>query len=337
VTRVLTLRELNRALLARQLLLERKRVSVVRAVARLVAMQAQYAPSPYVALWSRLEGFRKEQLTRALVDGRVIKAGVMRGTLHVVTRELYPFIQAAHIESQRGRVKGIGTDPAALAAQWPDEPVDDAYAFAGRLLGTDDRWTIAFTLRAMPWVRLPPVGPWPHSKPTPSVLWREPLAPPEDGAARVIRDYLAAYGPASRDDVEQFTLFKVRQIQPALERLRTLEAEDGRVLYDVPRGVLPAGDARAPVRFLPAFDSIILAHRDRSRILPDAYYETVIRRKNATTLATFTLDGFIAGAWKAEKVRGRTTISVEPFESLPRGARREVDAEAERLAAFYDS
>src|SRR5581483_6403786 len=120
--RTLTPRELNRTLLLRQLLLERRRLSVHRAVARLVALQAQYSPSPYVALWSRMLGFRKAQLTDALVDGSLVKSGVMRGTLHVVTRELYPFIESAHIESQRGRVAGIGTDPEALVAAWPDDP-----------------------------------------------------------------------------------------------------------------------------------------------------------------------------------------------------------------------
>jgi len=335
--RTLTLRELNRTLLARQLLLERKGMPVVRAVGRLVAMQAQYAPSPYVALWSRVAGFRKEQLTRALVDGTVIKGGVMRGTLHVVTRELYPFIQSAHIESQQGRINGLGTDPVALAAQWPDEPVKDAYAVGGRLLGTDDRWTIAFTLRAMPWVRLPPVGEWPHTKPTPFVLWDEPLAAPEEGAARVVRDYLAAYGPASRDDVEQFTSFKVRQIAPALDGMRTFEDEHGRTLYDVPRGVLSPEKTKAPVRFLPAFDSIILAHRDRSRMLPDAYRETVLRPKNTVTRATFTIDGFIAGAWKVEKERGRWKLQLDPFEPLPKRVRDEVDREAAALVAFYES
>jgi hypothetical protein len=335
--RTLTLRELNRTLLARQMLLERRRVSVLSAVGRLVALQAQYSPSPYVALWSRVAGFRKEQLTRALVDGSAIKAGVMRGTLHVVTRELYPFIEAAHIEAQRGRVKGIGTDPVALAERWPDAPVDDPYAFAGRLLGTDDRWTIAFTLRAMPWVRLPPAGDWPYTKPTPAVLWREPLATPEEGAARVVRDYLAAYGPASREDIDQFTSYRVRQIAPALEGMRTFEAEDGRTLYDVPRGVLSVEKTKAPVRFLPAFDSIILAHRDRSRILPDAYRETVLRPKNTVTRATFTVDGFIGGAWKVEKQHGRWKLQLDPFGPLPKRVREAVDREGEALVAFYDS
>lgn len=336
-TRVLTLRELNRALLARQMLDGRRRVPVAKAVGRLVAMQAQYAPSPYVALWARLTGFRKEQLTRALRNGTVIKSGVMRGTLHVVTRELYPYIQAAHIEAQRGRATGLGTDPERLAERWPDEPPEDPRALAGRLLGTDDRWTIAFTLRAMPWVRTAPLGEWPHNKPSPSVLWREPLAPPEEGAARVVRGYLSAYGPASREDVEQFTGFRRRQIDPALDRTRIFEDEQGRVLHDAPRAPLPDARTEAPVRFLPAFDSVILAHRDRARILPAAYLDTVLRRKNATTLATFTVDGFIAGSWKIDKARGRWKLWTEPFEPLPRRVREEVEREGERLVAFYES
>jgi hypothetical protein len=262
---------------------------------------------------------------------------VMRGTLHVVTRDLYPYIVSAHIESQQRRIESLATDPVALAARWPEEPVEDARALAGRLLGTDDRWTIDFTLRAMPWVRLPPVGEWPHTKPTPSVLWRDPLPPPDAGAARVVRDYLAAYGPASRDDVEQFTFFKVRQIAPALEGMRTFEDEEGRTLYDVPRGPLSAENTKAPVRFLPAFDSIILAHRDRSRILPDEYRETVLRPKNAVTRATFTVDGFIAGAWKTEKQRGRWKLELEQYEPLPKRVRGEVDRERAALVAFYES
>jgi DNA glycosylase AlkZ-like len=335
--RTLTLGELNRALLARQMLLERRRLPVVRAVGRLVALQAQYSPSPYVALWSRVRGFRKEQLTRALVTGTVVKGSVMRGTLHVVTRDLFPSIVAAHIESQRGRLKKIGTDPERVAQQWPDEPVADPYPLAGRLLGTDDRWTIAFTLRAMPWLRTAPIGEWPHNKPSPNVLWREPLAPPDEGAQRVVRDYLAAYGPASRDDVEQFTSFRRGQIDPALDGTRRFEDERGRVLHDVARAPLPDASIAAPVRFLPSFDSIILAHRDRSRILPDPYLNTVLRRKNATTLATFTVDGFIAGAWKIERIRGRWKLRIEPFEPLPQRVRDEVEREGERLTAFYES
>lgn len=334
--RTLAQRELSRTLLQRQFLLRRTRRPLLDVIARLVALQAQYAPSPYVALWSRRAGFRKAQLTDALRDGSAVKATVMRGTLHVVTRDLYPFIESAHIESQRGRVAGLGVDPAALFAAWPDEPVEDAEALAGRLLGTDDRWTIAFALRALPWARTEPVGEWPHTPPSPSVPWREPLAPPAEGAARVVRDYLAGYGPAARDDIEQFTSFKVRQLSPFLDGLRTYEDERGRVLFDLPQARIAPAGLDAPVRFLPAFDSIILAHRDRSRILPDEYLEVVLRRRNATTLATFTVDGLIAGSWKAERVRGRFRVAAEPFAPLPAAARREVEAERDALERFYN-
>jgi hypothetical protein len=335
--RTLTERELNRTLLLRQFLLARTRRPLLEVIARLVALQAQYAPSPYVALWSRRAGFRKAQLTDALRDGSVVKAGVMRGTLHVVTRDLYPFIESAHIESQRGRVAGLGVDLAALFAAWPDEPVADTAALAGRLLGTDDPWTIAFTLRALPWARTEPVGDWPHTKPSPSIPWREPLASPDDGAARVVRDYLAGYGPAAREDVEQFTSFKVRQIAPVLEGLRTYADEHGRLLFDLPGARLASAAAPAPVRFLPPFDSIILAHRDRSRILPDEYLDVVLRRRNATTLATFTVDGLIAGSWKAERVRGQWCVAVESFAPLPAPVRREVEVERDALERFYNS
>lgn len=131
----------------------------------------------------------------------------------------------------------------------------------------------------------------------------------------------------------QFTGFKPRQIGRALERLRTFLAEDGRTLYDAPRPSIAAADVPAPVRFLPAFDSVILAHRDRSRIVPPEYLETVFNKRNATTKNTFTVDGLVAGAWRADGKR----ITVEPFAPLPRAVREEVERERDALARFYAS
>jgi hypothetical protein len=320
-----TLRELNRTLLLRQMLLDRKRIPVVKAVARLVALQAQYAPSPYVALWSRLERFRKEQLTE---NDAIVRAGTLRGTLHVMTRDDYPFIVAGYHESRRGRTEGLDVDIEALWRAFPDRPLTRAEIneIAVRALGTDDEWTIAFALRSLPFTRAGVVGPWPHTKPPPSRAWTEPLPEAQEASTRVVRAYLGGYGPASRSDVEQFTGFRMRQIDPALEGLGE---RDG--LYDVPRAPLASGNERAPVRFLPAFDSIILAHRDRSRIVPPEYMEAVFNKKNATTKNTFTVDGFVAGAWRIEKRR----LVVEPFAPLPLKWRREVDAEGERLLAWY--
>ena len=322
----MTLRELNRTLLLRQMLLQRKRISVHDAVARLVALQAQYAPSPYVALWSRVQGFRKEQLTEAFRDGSIVKAGTLRTTLHVSTRKDYPAVAAAYIETQRARAERLGVD--ALRSAAPAGPTEGAelIELGHRVLGTNDRWDVSFALRALPFVRAAPVGPWPHTKPPPFLYWREPLPEAGEAATRVVRGYLAGYGPATREDIQQFTGLRLGQIDAALEGT----AERGG-LYDLPRAPRAAADVPAPVRFLPAFDSIILAHRDRSRIVPPEYVDVVFNKKNATTRNTFTIDGFVAGAWRIEKKR----IAVEPFAPLPARARREVDAEGERLLAWY--
>jgi hypothetical protein len=190
---------------------------------------------------------------------------------------------------------------------------------------------VTFAYRALPFVRTEPVGPWPHTKPSPWLLWREPLPDAGESSSRVVRQYLAAYGPATRDDIVQCTGFRIRQITPALDGLRTLEDEEGRTLYDVPRAPLADARVTAPVRFLPAFDSIILAHRDRARIVPPEYVETVFNKKNATTKNTFTVDGFVAGAWRVD---GKKLV-VEPFAPLPVKVRREVDDEGAKLLAFY--
>ena len=322
----MTLRELNRTLLLRQMLLQRKRISVYNAAARLVALQAQYAPSPYVALWSRVQGFRKEQLTEAFRDGSIVKATTLRTTLHVSTRDDYPAIAAAYIETQRARAERLGVDALRVAA--PAGPIESAelIELGHRVLGTDDRWAVAFALRALPFVRAAPVGPWPHTKPPPYRYWRESLPDAGEAATRVVRGYLAGYGPATREDIQQFTGFRLGQIDAALSGVPERSG-----LYDLPRAPRAAADTPAPVRFLPAFDSIILAHRDRSRIVPPEYADVVFNKKNATTKNTFTVDGFVAGAWRIEKGR----ITVEPFAPLPVRVRREVDAEAARLLAWY--
>jgi hypothetical protein len=141
-----------------------------------------------------------------------------------------------------------------------------------------------------------------------------------------VKAYLAAYGPATIEDVEHFTNFRKRQIRPALEGLTE---RDG--MFDVPRAPIASGRQHAPVRFLPAYDSVILAHKDSLRIVPPEYEQAVYNRKNTTTKNTFTVDGFVAGTWRIERRR----LVVEPFEQLPAKARRELDEEGERLLAWY--
>jgi Winged helix DNA-binding domain len=175
-------------------------------------------------------------------------------------------------------------------------------------------------------VRVGVVGPWPHTKPPPARLWDEELPDPQEAATCVVLAYLAAYGPATLEDIEHFTNFRRRQIRPALEGLPECDG-----LYDVPRAPVASGRERAPVRFLPAYDSIILAHKDPSRIVPPEYVDAVYNRTNTTTKNTFTVDGFVAGTWRIEGNR----LSVEAFDPLPAKVRREVDEEGERLRAWY--
>lgn len=307
------------------MLLERKRVSVPHAVSRLVALQAQYAPSAYIALWSRVSAFRKEQLSG---NEAVVKAATLRGTLHVMAREDFPFIASAYIESRMGRTKNLGVDVEALRRALPRRAVrgEELRALAERVLGTNDEWTVTFALRALPFVRDGVVGVWPHHKPPPVRFWSEPLPDPQESATRVIRAYLAAYGPATRDDIERFLSLKIRQIRPALEGL---PQRDG--LYDVPGAVRAAASARAPVRFLPAYDSMLLAHLRDGRVIAPEHVDAVYNPKNATCKHTFTADGFVAGTWRVEKER----LVVEPFAPLPLRWKREVDAEGARLLAWY--
>jgi DNA glycosylase AlkZ-like len=331
--RTLSGRELNRTLLTRQLLLTRRRLRAAVAVERLLALQAQYAPSPYVALWSRVEGFTKAQLDSALARGSVVKATSLRTTLHVMARREYPFLAAAHIDSGRGRTENLGVDVGALWRAVPDEPSTshELAAIAERVLGTDDRWTISFAFRALPFVRAAPVGPWPHTKPAPLLPWHEPLPDAAESAVRVVHRYLAAYGPASRAEIEHFTNFRVRQIAPALDGLRRFVDEAGEALFDLPRARIAPPGLPAPVRFLPAYDSSILAHHDGNRFVPAEYVDAVFNRRNTTTKNTFLVDGFVAGTWRVERKR----LVVDPFGPLPAKVRRELDEEGARLLAFW--
>jgi len=317
-----SLRELNRTLLARQLLLERSDVGAVAGAEQLVALQAQWAPSPYVALWSRLQSLRKDEVNR------LVKATTLRGTVHAMSPALFPALVSAKIDATRGRTENLGADVEALRRAMPRRAVsgEELREIARRALGTDDRWTVEFALRALPFVRDRVAGPWPHTKSPGVRLWRERLPDPAESAVRVVHAYVAAYGPSTRDEIERFTAFRIRQIRPALE---TLEERDG--VYDVPGGVRVSGRLRAPVRFLPAFDSMLLAHLYDGRVVAPEHVDRVYNRKNATCKSTFLVDGFVAGTWR---VAGKRLV-VEPFAPLSARAQREVDAEGERLLAWW--
>jgi hypothetical protein len=337
--RLLTIRELNRATLARQLLLERKRLSPVAVVERLVGVQAQWPPAPYVGIWTRTTSFKRPTLERELAKGTVVKATVMRQTLHLVTPRDYALFRAAMSETnfpwETSIAKRLAPAVRRLAA---DGPVVSADAIAylekkHRISGISARraWRAA-RIRAH-LVHHHETALW-HARPEGRfVLLDEPeTLVPLEARAEMIRRYLAAFGPSSLRDIVQWSMMHVPELKASLallEPLRHFRDEQGRELLDVQRAPLPAPDTPAPARFLPKWDNVLLAWADRTRVLPEAYRKQVIRM-NGDVAQTFLVDGFVAGTWRVENGR----VALEPFAKLPGTAQRELKAEARRLEAF---
>ena len=339
--RVLTQRELNRTTLLRQLLLRRERLSPVRAVERLAGLQAQLSSSPYIALWARVERFERSSLERALVRRRVVKALLMRATMHLVSARDYPYLDAAVREARTlTRVRGSGRPPdelveqiVALTRERPRTRTEimESLGFHSRTPEADElrtySWVVALgRLEQTPACALygfrgsPTYEPADHEHP-----------PRAEATAFAIKRYLAAFGPAAKADVSQWSGVPIRDLEPGFEalRLRRFRDERGRELLDLARAPLAQADIPAPARLLPRWDELLLAHKDRTRVLPDDYRKAVIH-KNGDVQQTFLVDGSVAGLWRQEGER----IVLEPFAPLPRGAKRELENEAARLAAW---
>ncbi|WP_033213081.1 winged helix DNA-binding domain-containing protein [Kitasatospora phosalacinea] len=348
--RTLSDRELTLSYFGRQLLDRAERPTAAAAVARLTALQAQYSPSPHLALWARLPGFEHRELEAALLDGTVVKSTLMRGTLHLVSGADYGHLAAAWrrrwLADLRARHRDAGLDEAALEASLraftavprsAEELREHTAEASGGRVGAAD--LLHYPRALLPLVHVAPSGHWrAHGKPR-MVLWDGELPPEPVATARLVRRYLAAYGPASRADVAHFTGLRLRQVDPALAELGGLVrylAEDGRELLDLPDAPPPpAGPERElPVRFLPKWDAALLSHADRTRMLPAAIHRRVYRAVNGTLLASYLVDGRVAGVWEHECRRGAAVLTLTPL--LPHGARAELEREGERLLAFLE-
>jgi len=337
--RVLTLRELGRATLGRQLLLEPKRLSPKAVIERLVGMQAQSPQAPFIGIWTRTTSFRRGSLEREIVNGAIVRATMMRQTLHLVTRRDYGLIRAALSETnfpwESGQAKRLAPAIRALAA---DGPVDkaDAIAYVERQHGlkgyeASRAWRYARVQGHV--VHHHETALWNARATGRFVAYDEPDEHvPVEARAEMLRRYLAAFGPASRRDIVAWSMMHVPEIQAALdllEPLRRFRDEFGQELLDLPRAPLPRPDVPAPVRLLPKWDNVLLAFKDRTRILPEEFRKTVIRM-NGDVAPTFLVDGIVAGTWRIEEGR----VVTEPFGPLPRAARRELDEESARLQAW---
>ena len=333
-------RDLNRALLARQLLLRRARLPIPRALERLAGLQAQYAPAMYIGLWTRLVGFERHALTRALERRTVIQATLMRATIHLVSkRDYWPFAAAIRMPRRRWWER-----------THPDRP-RDMTAAARRLrvfladgprrrkeieefLGRERALGVGAYLDL---VRVPPSGTWEQRRADLYAAAEDWVGPdnvaPAEGLMLLVRRYLAAFGPASKADIADWAGIPVGELEPALERLKLRRFRDGegKELLDLPRAPLPDANAPAPPRFLPVWDATLLVHCRGTGILPEEYRPMIFNTKTPHSMHTFLVDGRVAGSWRYE----RGEVKLEPFEGVPRNARRQLEDEARRLAAFH--
>ena len=351
--RVLTLRELNRATLARQMLLDRWKLPAVEAIEHLVGIQAQAPNPPYVGLWTRLEDFRPGELARLITDRRAVRIALMRNTVHLVTArdclKLRPLVQPIldrglyASRAHRADLEGVDIEALVAAGRTLLEERPRTAKELGQLL--QEHWpdrdpaTLARAIRhLLPLVQVPPRGVWGKSGQaahTTAESWLgRPLDPNPSPDEMVVR-YLGAFGPATVKDVQTWS--GLTRLGEVVDRLRphllSFRDERGRELFDLPDAPRPDPDTLSPPRFLPEFDNLILSHDDRTRIVSDDY-RRVIASRNGMVPATVLVSGFVSGTWKIEKTRRAATLVIEAFEPLPKDARTALVEEGEQLVRF---
>jgi hypothetical protein len=347
----LTAGQLNRATLARQLLLDRAQVSVVDAVRQVVAVQAQDPPSVHLALWNRVADLDPAEVHAAFAEHAVVKATLMRITLHAVDAADYPAFQHAMVSSLRAsRLADPRFTETGLTASDADAVLPDVLDFTSepRTNAEVEAWLEARFGRPLPrawWalrtfapvVHAPTGPPWSHG-PRPSYLTAR-TAPstgdPAPSVQHVVRRYLEGFGPATPQDIGQFSILRMPVVRAALDALRgsveRLEGPDGAELFDVIGRPRPDDSTPAPPRLLGMWDSVLLAYADRGRIVPSEYRTTIFRR-NGDVLPTLLVDGYVAGVWRP--VDGG--IEASAFRDLPARTWKGLAAEAKALEGFLD-
>jgi hypothetical protein len=351
--RILKLRELNRATLARQMLLERVPLTAAAAVERLAGLQAQLASAPYVGLWTRLRDFRREDLANQIEARKIVKATFIRSTLHLITAEDYvrfratlqPMLSEAwwSIAKRRGGEfdlqqvlkaarKFIGEKPRSFAE------ISDMLT---RLLPDVDVGSMRGSVRThLPMVQVPISTGWSYNNKPEFTLaeeWIGRKMSPQNNLQELVKRYLAAFGPASVTDAQSWYGMKLKDTFESLRPgLQSYRAEGRRELFDLPEVTLPAEDVPAPVRFLPEYDNLLLSHSNRTRVVADEYRSKVYL-PGLRVAATILVDGFVRGVWKVEKTKTAAALVIEPFEKLAKKDHAALAEEGERLVRFVEA
>ena len=348
----LSLRALNRATLQRQLLLHRASMPALDAVDHLVGMQAQVPLNPYVGLWSRLDGFRTDDLAKLLVDREVVRIVAMRGTLHLLTADdcllLRPLMQPVldrELVTHRDYgplLRDVDIEPVldfvrALVTQRPRSGPELRAAIKDRFPEHDAGAAVFACRNRLAFVQVPPRGVWGETAQVTcttaeSWLGRPVVAHPS--IDEVVLRYLAAYGPATVADVASWSrLTGMREVIERLgSQLRTYRDERGRELFDVPDAPMPDPDTPAPPRFLPEYDNALLSHADRSRYVSEKH-RGHLSAGSRTVHGSVLYDGFGCGTWRVEDDRasGRATLIVDHVGRLTKKATAALAAEGRRL------
>ncbi|GAA3401080.1 winged helix DNA-binding domain-containing protein [Paenibacillus hodogayensis] len=346
-------RALNRALLVRQLLLERSDKTAAEALEHLAGLQAQAPNPPYIALWARLHDFRHEQLSRLILERQAVRIALMRSTIHLVTaddclklRSTLAPVQLRGLQSNYGkRLAGLDLDAVAAAGRALLEEQPLTFSELGKRLAAEwperDPAALAIAVRCLvPLVQVPPRGIWGASGQaahTSAEAWlgADPAPPSQDALDELVLRYLGAFGPASVKDAQVWS--GLTRLGDTMERLRprllAFRDESGTELFDLPDAPRPGADTPVSARFLGEFDNMLLSYADRTRIMTEEHKRQVFT-ENGIIRSVILVDGFVAGLWRIERQRGHATLIVEPFGPLTVVDAAELRDEGSRLLQF---
>lgn len=331
--RILRNRELNRALLARQMLLTRVKLPVLEAIEKLVGMQAQSPMAPYFGLWSRIEDFQHEELSGQLQDRQLVRMAMMRSTLHMVSApdalRLRPLLQPVMDRSLKGafgkQLHGIDQEALADKGRRLVEQEPMTFNELGKRLcehwpGLDPEAAAGLVRNKIPLVQMPPRGIWRENGQavhTSVEAWLGQPVSTQTGLEGLVRSYLAAFGPATVKDIQVWSgLTRMVDVMESLRpHLILFRNEQGEELYDLPDAPRPDADTPSPPRFLGEFDNMLLSYADRSRIMKESYRSRIFT-SNGIIRAAILIDGFVAGRWKIATKRNRAILQIEPFHEL---------------------